>query len=64
MVNPKEECKAVVLRSGKVLEDKSKEKVDAQDEDKTVEESPVSSTPKPTTKEPISTPSSSSVLDK
>ncbi|MED6226249.1 hypothetical protein PIB30_101736, partial [Stylosanthes scabra] len=44
VVKPKEKCKAVVLRSGKVLEDNSEKQVDEQAEEKNVEGSPVMST--------------------
>ncbi|MED6202420.1 hypothetical protein PIB30_105264 [Stylosanthes scabra] len=43
VVNPKEECKAVILRSGKVLVDNSDKKVEEKGEDKIVEDSPVKS---------------------
>ncbi|MED6114832.1 hypothetical protein PIB30_084265 [Stylosanthes scabra] len=42
-VNPKGGCKAITLRSGKVLEDNSEPKLDKQDEDKIVEDSSVKS---------------------
>ncbi|MED6226459.1 hypothetical protein PIB30_103991, partial [Stylosanthes scabra] len=44
VVNPKEECKAVTLRSGKVLVDNFDKKVEEKGEDKIVEDSPVKST--------------------
>ncbi|MED6130191.1 hypothetical protein PIB30_115553, partial [Stylosanthes scabra] len=43
VVNPKEECKAVALRSGKVLEESSEKIVGPQKNDRTVEDSPVTS---------------------
>ncbi|MED6190524.1 hypothetical protein PIB30_106708, partial [Stylosanthes scabra] len=57
VVNPKEECKAVTLRSGKVLVDNSDKKVEEKGEDKIVEDSPVNSTTEGA--KPLSAPSSS-----
>ncbi|MED6202846.1 hypothetical protein PIB30_109702 [Stylosanthes scabra] len=57
VVNPKEECKAVTLRSGKVLVDNFDKKVEEKGEDKTVEDSPVKSTTEEA--KPLGAPSSS-----
>ncbi|MED6187505.1 hypothetical protein PIB30_077093 [Stylosanthes scabra] len=57
VVNPKEVCKAVTLRSGKVLVDNSDKKVEEKGEDKIVEDSPVKSTTEGA--KPLSAPSSS-----
>ncbi|MED6226095.1 hypothetical protein PIB30_100140, partial [Stylosanthes scabra] len=57
VVNPKEECKAVTLRSGKVLVDNSDKKVEEKGEDKIVEDSPVKSMTEGA--KPLSAPSSS-----
>ncbi|MED6189550.1 hypothetical protein PIB30_097035 [Stylosanthes scabra] len=57
VVNPKEECKTVTLRSGKVLVDNSNKKVEEKGEDKIVEDFPVKSTTEGA--KPLSAPSSS-----
>ncbi|MED6127953.1 hypothetical protein PIB30_092988, partial [Stylosanthes scabra] len=57
VVNPKEECKAVTLRSGKVLVDNSDKEVKEKGEDKIVKDSPVKSTT--AVAKPLSAPSSS-----
>ncbi|MED6190943.1 hypothetical protein PIB30_111023, partial [Stylosanthes scabra] len=44
VVNPKEECKAVTLRSGKVLVDNFDKKVEEKGEDKVVKDSSIKST--------------------
>ncbi|MED6189529.1 hypothetical protein PIB30_096803, partial [Stylosanthes scabra] len=64
-VNPKEECKAVVLRSGKVLEESSKKIVGPQKNDQTVEDSLVTfAVNGPSPIKPTSIPSSSSIKGK
>ncbi|MED6178348.1 hypothetical protein PIB30_106781, partial [Stylosanthes scabra] len=61
VVNPKEECKAIVLRSGKVLEEDSEKRVDPQVKDQTVEDAPVTPTANgPSPIKSTSIPSSSS----
>ncbi|MED6174943.1 hypothetical protein PIB30_073742 [Stylosanthes scabra] len=61
-VNPKGECKAITLRSGKVLEDNSEPKSDKDAEDKIVEDSPVKSTTKESTQAQAKSPSPSSLV--
>ncbi|MED6166181.1 hypothetical protein PIB30_106616, partial [Stylosanthes scabra] len=61
-VNPKGECKAITLRSGKVLEDNSEPKSDKDVEDKTVEDSSVKSTTEESTQAQSKSPSPSSLV--
>ncbi|MED6163552.1 hypothetical protein PIB30_081078 [Stylosanthes scabra] len=61
-VNPNGECKATILRNGKVLGDNSELKSDKHAEDKTVEDSPVKSATDESAQAQPKSPSSSSLV--